>query len=121
MTHITREIETGYIETQDKTIIFEVLLYDNERIAERVVGWYHGEADEDSTKTFSNKLTAIFDLTGVIDKHIDRIEGQKREIFMNERSDDFYCTNGGYDRDNNRLTELRKEMVTLTELFKEGE
>lgn len=51
---ITAEITTNYIPAEDITIVWQHLYVGDESIQRTLVGWYHGEPDEKSTKTFSH-------------------------------------------------------------------
>lgn len=54
MSKVTTEITTNYIPTEDITIVWQLLYVDGENIQRTIVGWYHGEPDERSTKDFSH-------------------------------------------------------------------
>lgn len=53
MSKITTEITTNYIPEEDITIVWQLLYVDGENIQRTIVGWYHGETNEESTETFS--------------------------------------------------------------------
>ena len=54
MPTITTEIVTTYIPTEDITVVWQLLYVGDENIQRTIVGWYHGEPDDESTKTFSH-------------------------------------------------------------------
>ena len=54
MPAITTEITTNYIPGEDITIVWQLLYVGKENIQRTLVGWYHGEPDEESTMTFSH-------------------------------------------------------------------
>lgn len=54
MSKVTTEITTNYIPGEDITIVWQLLYVDGENIQRTIVGWYHGEPDEKSTKDFSH-------------------------------------------------------------------
>ena len=54
MSKVTTEITTNYITGEDITIVWQLLYVDDENIQRTIVGWYHGEPDERSTKDFSH-------------------------------------------------------------------
>lgn len=54
MSKITTEITTNYIPGEDITIVWQLLYVDGENIQRTLVGWYHGEPDENATKDFSH-------------------------------------------------------------------
>lgn len=54
MPKVTAEITTNYIPDEDITIVWQLMYVGDENIQRTLVGWYHGEPDEESTKQFSH-------------------------------------------------------------------
>lgn len=54
MSKARTEFSTDYIPGEDITIVWQHLYFGDEYVQRTVVGWYHGEPDEASTKTFSH-------------------------------------------------------------------
>lgn len=55
------EIYTAYAPNTDMTFIMQDTYEGDEIKATECIGWYHGEPDDKSTKTFIGKLKATFD------------------------------------------------------------
>ncbi len=54
MSTIRTEITTDYIPGEDITIVWQHLYNGDEHFQRTIVGWYHGEPEEGSTKAFSH-------------------------------------------------------------------
>lgn len=54
MSTIKSEITTDYIPGEDITIVWQHLYNGDEHFQRTIVGWYHGEPEEGSTKAFSH-------------------------------------------------------------------
>ena len=52
---ITWEIETGYVPELDMTIITQDTYEGGHLVKEEIIGFYHGEPNDEDTKTYSHK------------------------------------------------------------------